>query len=162
MALSRTFLEFPLILYFGIGLTISPMKIGELARRACVNIQTIRFYEREGLVRLPLRTVSGYRLYEDRDLDRIRFIRTCQGLGFTLREIRQLIRLHNGQNRPPQAPAMQSAAVEEVLDLAMERLAVINGKIAALQAMRDDLLALVNAVPKAGPAACARPTRKPD
>jgi DNA-binding transcriptional MerR regulator len=49
-----------------------------------VNIQTLRFYEREGLLRPPARTVSGYRSYTDSALERVRFIRLCQGLGFTL------------------------------------------------------------------------------
>jgi DNA-binding transcriptional MerR regulator len=70
------------------------MRIGELAARAEVNIQTLRFYEREGLLRLPERTAAGYRSYAESDLERVRFIRVCQGLGFTLREIYQLLELH--------------------------------------------------------------------
>src|SRR5271165_6959995 len=60
------------------------MRIGELAERAEVNIQTLRFYEREGLIPPPERTASGYRSYALSDLERVRFIRICQGLGFTL------------------------------------------------------------------------------
>jgi MerR family copper efflux transcriptional regulator len=67
------------------------MRIGELAALAEVNIQTVRFYEREGLLRAPVRTASGYRSYAERDLEHLHFIRLCQGLGFTLREIQQLI-----------------------------------------------------------------------
>jgi MerR family copper efflux transcriptional regulator len=70
------------------------MRIGELAARATVNVQTLRFYEREGLLRPPERTASGYRSYSESDLERVRFIRLCQGLGFTLREIQQLLILH--------------------------------------------------------------------
>jgi len=70
------------------------MRIGELEDRVSVNVQTIRFYEREGLLRKPARTLGGYRSYEQQDLDRVTFIRVCQGLGFSLREVSQLIRLH--------------------------------------------------------------------
>jgi MerR family copper efflux transcriptional regulator len=59
------------------------MRIGELAAKAEVNIQTLHFYEREGLLLPPVRTTSGYRSYAERDLERFRFIRLCQGLGFT-------------------------------------------------------------------------------
>jgi DNA-binding transcriptional MerR regulator len=72
----------------------TPMRIGELAVRAEVNIQTLRFYEREGLLRPPARTPSGYRSYTVSDLERVRFIRLCQRLGFTLHEIQHLLILH--------------------------------------------------------------------
>src|SRR5215469_3080728 len=68
---------------------------GELARNAGVNLQTIRFYERQGLLPKPLRTASGYRSYQENDLERVRFIKRNQQLGFTLAEIKQLMRLHN-------------------------------------------------------------------
>ena len=70
------------------------MLIGELARRASVNIQTIRFYEREGLLPAPSRNNSGYRRYEASDLERVTFIKRNQELGFTLDEIKQLLDLH--------------------------------------------------------------------
>jgi DNA-binding transcriptional MerR regulator len=59
------------------------VRIGELATQAQVNIQTLRFYERKALLRAPLRSASGYRSYELSDLEQVRFIRNCQGLGFT-------------------------------------------------------------------------------
>ena len=70
------------------------MLIGELARKATVNIQTIRFYEREGLLPVPSRNNSGYRRYEAGDLERVTFIKRNQELGFTLEEIKQLLDLH--------------------------------------------------------------------
>ena len=70
------------------------MRTGELARNAGVNLQTIRFYEREGLLPKPARTVSGYRSYQQSDLERVIFIRKNQQLGFTLAEIKQLMQLH--------------------------------------------------------------------
>ncbi|HTA84899.1 MAG TPA: MerR family transcriptional regulator, partial [Silvibacterium sp.] len=55
-----------------------------------VNIQTVRFYEREGRLRAPVRTASGYRSYAESDLEQLHFIRLCQELSFTLHEIQQL------------------------------------------------------------------------
>lgn len=67
------------------------MRIGELARQAGVNIQTIRFYERKGLLPVPRRKPSGYRLYAGEDLHRLRFILRAKELGFSLEEIRQIL-----------------------------------------------------------------------
>jgi len=65
--------------------------IGELAGRAGVNVQTVRYYERRGLLPKPRRTPSGYREYTTNTLDRLRFIRRAQELGFTLSEIGELL-----------------------------------------------------------------------
>ena len=70
------------------------MRIGEISARAGVNVQTIRFYEREKLLRKPLRTVSGYRKFEEGDLERVRFIKDSQRLGFSLKEIKELLEIH--------------------------------------------------------------------
>jgi len=67
------------------------MTIGALAERAGVNVQTVRYYERRGLLAAPQRTPSGYRVYSDDTLDRLRFIRRAQELGFTLTEIEELL-----------------------------------------------------------------------
>lgn len=67
------------------------MRIGQLARQAGVNIQTVRFYERKGLLPAPRRKPSGYRLYTDEDLHRLRFIRQAKTLGFSLDEIREIL-----------------------------------------------------------------------
>lgn len=67
------------------------MTIGELARRVGVNVQTVRYYERRGLLPKPDRTPSGYREYTEGTLDRLRFIRRAQELGFTLSEIGELL-----------------------------------------------------------------------
>ncbi len=63
------------------------MTIGELARRAGVKAQTIRFYEREGLVPVPARSAAGYRRYPAEAVERVRFIRAAKEVGFTLEEI---------------------------------------------------------------------------
>lgn len=69
------------------------IQIGNLAKITQVNIQTIRFYEREGLLPIPRRTNSGFRLFEQTDVDRIRFIKQAQSLGFSLDEIKELLSL---------------------------------------------------------------------
>jgi len=68
-------------------------RIGELANRGKVNLETIRYYEREGLMQSPQRTSSGHRAYAPRDLLRLRFIKRAQALGFTLAEIKELLAL---------------------------------------------------------------------
>jgi len=70
------------------------MLTGELAKRAGVNLESVRFYEREGLLPCPPRTRSGYRSYDQRHLETIRFIKRSQALGFTLNEIRHLLQVH--------------------------------------------------------------------
>jgi MerR family transcriptional regulator, copper efflux regulator len=122
------------------------MRIGELAARAGVNIQTLRFYEREGLLRPPARTASGYRSYVDSDLERVRFIRLCQGLGFTLREIQHLLILHKSITEYRGTVKMKPSAVREIVTMANERLELIDEKLAALGLMRAELTALVLAL----------------
>jgi DNA-binding transcriptional MerR regulator len=122
------------------------MRIGELAARAEVNIQTLRFYEREGLLRPPARTVSGYRSYTEGDLERVRFIRLCQGLGFTLREIQHLLILHKSVSEYRGSVKMAPSAVREIVTMANERLELIDEKLAALSSMRGELTALVAAL----------------
>lgn len=69
------------------------VKIGELAEQAAVNIQTVRFYERRGLLPEPPRRESGYRIYSSDDLHRLRFIRQAKALGFSLKEIAVILRM---------------------------------------------------------------------
>lgn len=71
------------------------LTISQLARRANVNIATIRYYERRGLIKKPKRSTSGYRLYSSDFLDRINFIVKTKSLGFTLKEISSLLALEN-------------------------------------------------------------------
>lgn len=72
---------------------MASLTIGALARKAGVGVETIRFYERRGLVRRPARPHAGYRVYPEEVVDRIRFIRNAQGLGFTLQEVKDLLAL---------------------------------------------------------------------
>jgi MerR family copper efflux transcriptional regulator len=130
------------------------MRIGELAARVEVNIQTLRFYEREGLLRAPVRTASGYRSYEQSDLERVRFIRLCQGLGFTLREIHQLLLLHKNLIEYQGKAVMKPSAVQGIVVMANERLALIDEKIRALNSMRVELTLLVKSLTGKSPAVC--------
>jgi len=72
---------------------MSKLTIGQLARQANVNLETIRYYERRGLIPQPPRNASGYRQYGEQDLARTRFIKRAQALGFTLKEIAELLSL---------------------------------------------------------------------
>src|SRR5215469_13998755 len=104
------------------------MHIGELARAAGVNIQTIRFYEREGLLPEPVRTASGYRSYEQRDLDQVLFIRRNHEIGFTLAEIQQLLHLHAALETMPRPMRRKPAEVNQIIALGRERLRQVNQK----------------------------------
>jgi MerR family mercuric resistance operon transcriptional regulator len=72
------------------------MTIGRLARAAGVNVETVRYYQRIGLLRVPKRAYGESRRYAEADLDRLRFIKAAQGLGFTLQEIAELVKLDDG------------------------------------------------------------------
>lgn len=126
------------------------MKISELATHADVNVQTIRFYEREGLLRKPDRTPNGYRMYGREDAERIRFIRVCQGLGFTLREVRQLIRLHglaSGSKHP-------STNTQRIVTIAQERLISIEAKIEELSRMKELMQGVICSLSSAASPRC--------
>jgi DNA-binding transcriptional MerR regulator len=75
---------------------MSRLRIGELADAAGVRKDTIRYYERTGLLPAPQRTSAGYRVYHPSDVDRIKFVRTAQGLGYTLTETQALLLVRAG------------------------------------------------------------------
>ncbi|MDI1252804.1 MerR family transcriptional regulator [Thermomonas sp.] len=116
------------------------MKIGALAQRADVGIDTIRYYEREGMIPAPLRTTSGYRDYRDGDVARLRFVRRAKQLGFTLQEIRELLDL-------------TASAADDMAGLnqrAQAKLDDVNGRIDELTRVRDALQQLVEVCPGHG------------
>ena len=78
----------------------APLKIGEVARRAGVGVETLRFYERAGLLDRPARTEGGYRLYDAETLKTLEFIKRAQSLGFTLAEIKRIIAESRAGQRP--------------------------------------------------------------
>ncbi|WP_174731044.1 MerR family transcriptional regulator [Mesobacillus harenae] len=72
------------------------LSISKVANEAAINIETVRYYEKRGLIPEPPRTEKGYRIYSGEYVDRIRFIKRAQELGFTLDEILQLLRISEG------------------------------------------------------------------
>jgi len=104
--------------------------IGHVARRACVGVETIRFYEREGLLEEPARTTSGYRQYGIGAVKQIRFIKRAQQLGFSLKEIRELLTLR----------VEKQTECAQVKERAETKLAEVEQKIIELQRMRQALL----------------------
>ena len=105
------------------------MTIGELSRRAGVNVQTVRYYERRGLLPEPDRTPSGYREYTGGTLDRLRFIRRAQELGFTLSEIGELLVLRLD-------PRTTAAAVKQRAEI---KIADVDRRIHDLQHIKHAL-----------------------
>jgi DNA-binding transcriptional MerR regulator len=119
------------------------MQIGELAAKAKVNIQTIRFYERLRILPPPLRRSSGYRIYSDSDLARLQFIRLSQDLGFTLAEIKQLMGLHETM-ASPKAHTRRPAELFGMAGIAHRRLQQVEDKLRHLKSMRMQLLQFID------------------
>lgn len=147
----------PLTLYHGIGVTLdttvdedgpeeAAMRIGELADRAGVNVQTVRYYERRGLLPEPDRTGSGYREYDESDLLRLRFILRAKALGFTLSEIGELLALRVDAD----------TTAEDVRRHTLQKIADTEAKIRDLERIRSALRHLVGVCEAQGsPAECA-------
>ena len=118
------------------------LSIGQVARKAGVGVETVRFYEREGLLEEPPRRASGYRQYPEQVVRRIHFIKRAQQLGFSLREIMELLALRvDGQH-----------SCEEVKQAASEKIADIERKLIELQRMRQALLQVAALCAGEGPA----------
>lgn len=115
--------------------------IGQLAKRGGVGIDTVRYYERNGLLAPSTRLASGYRRYGDLELSRLRFIRRAQGLGFTLREIKDLLALSAQRD------------VARVKRSAQTKLVDVKARIVALERVRDGLANLIDECPGHGRAA---------
>ena len=111
------------------------MTIGQVAREAGVGVETVRFYEREGLVEQPPRPSSGRRQYPEDVILRLQFIRRAQKLGFSLKEIEELISLRLDP----------SASRGEVKERAENKIQDIEEKVRDLQRMKDALVRLVGA-----------------
>ena len=118
------------------------MKIGSLARRAGVGVETIRFYEREGLIeQLPKPNGGGFRVCSYEAVQRIRFIRQAQELGFSLRETSELLALR----------ATASGDCADVRDRARTKLNEVHRKIKQLGRIKAALDRLIEACPRRGP-----------
>lgn len=105
---------------------------GQLAERAGVNVQTVRFYERRGLLPEPPRSPAGYRLYRRRDLQRLRFIRRAQTLGFRLAEIEELLDLRVREDGSCGAVQARAEAAIARIDEQVEQLARMHGALTSL------------------------------
>jgi len=118
------------------------MRIGQLAQRAGIDPQTIRFYERKRVLPAPARTRSGYREYGERDLENLRVIRQCQQLGFTLKESSHLLRLH-GAVAGPVGNGQRPHELGAILDLARQRLEIVDRKLKLLSGMKRELVRMI-------------------
>ena len=116
------------------------MKIGELATRAGVPIDTVRYYERQGLLPQPPRQPSGYHSFQASDVVRLRFVKRAKALGFTLQEVRDLLALSS--RREDDMGSLKQAA--------QQKLAGVEAKLAELTRIRDGLRTLVQACPGHG------------
>jgi MerR family transcriptional regulator, copper efflux regulator len=105
------------------------LTIGQLAKQSSVHVETIRYYERRGLISKPPRTVSNYRTYTPENLRRVKFIKHAQGLGFSLKEIKELLALR----------ATPRAKCADVQKYATRKIEDIQQRIHSLTRMRGSL-----------------------
>ena len=111
---------------------MAKMKIGELGLAAGCQAETIRYYEREGLLPAPLRSSGNYRLYDDRHLERLGFIRRCRTLDMSLAEVRRLLDFRD-------VPQKTCGEVNGLLDAQIEK---IRQRMAELDALHAQMTAL--------------------
>lgn len=120
------------------------LTIGKVAAAAAVNVETIRFYQRRGLLTEPPKSLGGFRYYDDATIARIRFVKRAQALGFSLEEVLGLLALE------------QSNACEQTHDAAVRKLQLVDERIADLERIRSTLQMLVQQC-ETGPAAVSCP-----
>src|SRR5712691_7750972 len=112
------------------GTEMDMLSIGQVARRAGVGVETVRFYEREGLLEEPPRRASGYRQYSEHVVTRLHFIKRAQKLGFSLKEITELLQLR----------VDAQTSCDEVKQRTEAKIAEVERKLVELQRMRQALL----------------------
>jgi MerR family Zn(II)-responsive transcriptional regulator of zntA len=113
----------------------APCRIGDLAAVTDVSVDTLRYYEREGLLHPHARSTSGYRLYDEESAHRVRFIRHAQKCGFTLTEVRELLALRG----------RDSACCDDVKRVAIERKLQLEARIRSMKVMSAALDRLIGA-----------------
>jgi Hg(II)-responsive transcriptional regulator len=118
------------------------LSIGQVARKAGVGVETVRYYEREGLLEEPPRRASGYRQYSEQVVKRLHFIKRAQKLGFSLKEITELLMLR----------VDAQTACEEVKQRTEAKIAEVDRKLIELQRMRQALLQVASLCSGQGPA----------
>ncbi|MDQ0339062.1 MerR family mercuric resistance operon transcriptional regulator [Caldalkalibacillus uzonensis] len=106
------------------------LTIGQVAKRSNVNLETVRYYERLGLIKEPPRTEAGYRMFPADVVDKIKFIKRAQELGFTLSEIKKLIRIAENE---------EHFTAHEVHQFAKQKLDDLEAKIRDLEKMKSVL-----------------------
>jgi DNA-binding transcriptional MerR regulator len=130
------------------------MRIGELAKLGRVNVQTLRFYEREGLLAKPARSAGGYRDYGPGDLHRVQFIQSCKLLGFTLKDVKEVLALHRVLAAPAGSASLKPAAQARFLAAAKRRRDSIDEKLALLRRMKREMALLVATLEGRGEPVC--------
>jgi len=118
------------------------MRISDFARAGGVGVETVRFYQRKGLLAVPRGDAPGGRHYDAEDLRRLRYVKQAQTAGFTLAEIAELLELHRSDDRP------------RAREMARERIAALDEQIAALQAARHSLARLARDCARGGEGPC--------
>jgi DNA-binding transcriptional MerR regulator len=119
------------------------MRIGEVAKRAGVSVQAVRFYERRRLMRTPRRTPAGYRIYNEQDLESVTVIKKMQRFGFKLVEIRRVLQLYILPSDSGGASPYRQGSHEclyEALKLGEKKLQTMNDEIRSAIQIRDELM----------------------
>ncbi|NOX24600.1 MAG: heavy metal-responsive transcriptional regulator [Deltaproteobacteria bacterium] len=116
------------------------MKIGAVAKQAGISVEAVRFYEKQGLINTPLRNDSGYRVYSADITNQLMFVTRAKELGFSLKEIKELLLLRNSPN----------ITCAEIKHQAEKKIADIERKIKDLKLIRDSLVQLTNSCPGIG------------
>lgn len=111
-----------------------PLKTAEVCRRAGIGKETLRFYERSGILGKPARTASGYRMYDEDVLERLAFIKRAQKIGFSLGEIRHIIE-EAGTGDPP---------CGELREILLRRLSELESHLREMEGYRRDLAAMLH------------------
>ena len=125
------------------------MRIGEVAKRAGVSVQAIRFYERRRLIRTPRRTPAGYRTYSEKELETVTVIKKMQRFGFKLAEIRSVLQLWvllSDTGAPSPYHDCSQECLREGLKLGEKKLQAMNEQIRAAIQLRDELQEALNQI----------------
>ncbi len=110
------------------------MNIGSVSEKTGVPAKTIRYYEEIGLIPAPIRAENGYRHYQDKDVETLRFVQRARGLGFSVKDVGNLLTLWQDKNR----------VSSDVKNLAIEHIREIEDKIEELNSIRETLISLTN------------------
>ncbi len=123
-------------------MTAAKFTIGHIAQAAGVHVETVRYYQRRGLVSLPPKRARGFRYYTPETASRVRFIKRAQALGMSLKEVQRLLKLES------------KGACKETRSLAVAKLALVESKLVDLARLRDVLQGLVAACDQPHGASC--------